>query len=246
MKHIWLFDVGNSRFKFAPLIEGRVGCDVVAHSYPENHLYHTLEKILPTGDTAYLASVAPADITQTFIRALQHRFTFIERVITRAHFGDIVVAYPEPERLGIDRFLALVAAHRAEHVLVVGVGTALTIDLLTAQGRHLGGRISASPTLMRVALHGRAKQLPETGGNRVIFATNTEDALASGCEGASIAIIKESLTTAKKQLNSPIRLVLHGGGAVAMLSALSHAEYRPSLVLDGLAIWAASHSHGQI
>ena len=244
MKHVWLFDVGNSRFKFAPLIEGRVGCDVVAYTYPENHLYQTLEEILPTGDFAYLASVAPADITQTFIRVLQHRFTFIERVITSAHFGGIVVAYPEPERLGVDRFLALLAAHRAEHVLVVGVGTALTIDLLTAQGRHLGGRISASPTLMRVALHGRAKQLPETGGQRVFFATNTEDALASGCEGASIAIIKESLTIAKELIDAPIRLVLHGGGAMAIMSALSDAEYHPSLVLDGLAIWAASHSHG--
>ena len=81
----------------------------------------------------------------------------------------------------------------ADAALVCGVGTALTIDLIDADGRHLGGRIAPSPTLMREVLHARAPQLPETGGDYVDFAADTEDALASGCEGAALALIERSL-----------------------------------------------------
>ena len=242
MRRVWLFDLGNSRFKFAPLVRGRLG-QVNAYTYPQTQMAQALEEILPSGDRVYLASVAPPEITHIFMLMLKQRFAKHQRVISVSRYGGIQVAYAEPHRLGVDRFLAMLAAYNAQqHVLVVGVGTALTIDLLTAEGNHLGGRISASPTLMRTALHQRAVQLPIEGGNRVFFATNTEDALASGCEGASIAIIKESVENAQQRLKAPIRLLLHGGGALALASALSRAEYRPSLVLDGLAIWAASQS----
>lgn len=242
MRRVWLFDLGNSRCKFAPLVNGSLG-QVSACAYPQTQMVQTLEEILPSGDEVYLASVAPEEITHTFVRLLKKRFTKYLRVISVSCFGGIQVAYTEPQRLGVDRFLAMLAGHNTkQHVLIVGVGTALTIDLLTAEGKHLGGRISASPGLMRKALHQRAEQLPVEGGNRMSFGLNTEDALASGCEGASLAIIKESVENAQQQLHAPIRLILHGGGAFALLSALSKAEYRPSLVLDGLAIWATSQN----
>src|SRR3546814_11073540 len=68
---------------------------------------------------------------------------------------------PRPSRLGVDRFLALLGAHArgVGATMVVGVGTALTVDWLDADGRHRGGRIAPSPTLMRDALHARAARL---------------------------------------------------------------------------------------
>ena len=66
---------------------------------------------------------------------------------------------------------------------MVGVGTAVTVDLLDAAGRHHGGRIAPSPQLMRDALHAAAAQLPAQGGDYVEFAADTVDALASGCDG---------------------------------------------------------------
>ena len=242
MRRVWLFDLGNSRFKFAPLVHGSLG-QVNACAYPETQMIQAMEETLPSGDEVYVASVAPPEITQTFIRILKNRFAKLQRVSSVSRYGSIQVAYAEPQRLGVDRFLAMLAGYDAQqHVLIVGVGTALTIDLLTAEGNHLGGIISASPALMRTALHQRAVQLPVEGGNRVLFATNTEDALASGCEGSSLAMIKESVKNAQQRLQAPIRLLLHGGGGFALVSALSKAEYRPSLVLDGLAIWAESQN----
>jgi type III pantothenate kinase len=80
------------------------------------------------------------------------------------------------------------------------------------------------------------------GGSYREFANDTDDALASGCDGAAVALIERSLHEAALRLGSPVRLLLHGGGAQALLPLLPQAEHRPALVLDGLAIWAHSDS----
>ena len=150
------------------------------------------------------------------------------------------IAYAQPQRLGVDRFLALVAAHAraARPALVVGVGTALTIDLVDANGEHLGGRIAPSPSLMREALHARASQLPARGGEFVEFAADTDDALVSGCEGAAAALVAQSRAAAQALLGRAPEVLVHGGGAQSLLGRIEGAAAAPSLVLEGLARWA--------
>jgi type III pantothenate kinase len=122
---------------------------------------------------------------------------------------------------------------------VVGVGTALTIDWLDAGGHHRGGRIAPSPSLMRAALHARAAQLPEHGGAFVEFADDTDDALASGCIGAALALVDRSLHHAAAETGTRPRLLLHGGGCDVLQAWLRDAIAAPTLVLDGLAQWAS-------
>ncbi len=124
-------------------------------------------------------------------------------------------------------------------VLVVGVGTALTLDLVDAAGRHRGGRIAPSPQLMRQALHARAAQLPERGGAYAEFADDTADALASGCEGAALALIERSLHAARDLLGVTPALRLHGGGGEALRAHLPAHAWVPDAVLQGLACWHA-------
>jgi type III pantothenate kinase len=138
----------------------------------------------------------------------------------------------------------LLAVHARFHepVLLCGVGTALTIDLIDAQGRHVGGRIAPSPTLMREALHERAPQLPASGGDYCDFAADTEDALTSGCQGAALGLIEFSRAEAQAQLGTRPRLVIHGGGAEELVTRLPDATQVASLVLEGLAMWASVES----
>jgi type III pantothenate kinase len=158
---------------------------------------------------------------------------------TEADYAGVRIAYADPTRFGVDRYLALLAvAARGQAVLIAGVGTALTIDLLDAEGQHLGGRISASPTTMREALHARAVQLPAAGGEYSEFANDTADALASGCDGAAVALIERSRVQGGERLGALPHLLVHGGGAPALLPLLGDAEFQPALVLDGLARWA--------
>lgn len=236
----WLFDLGNSRFKFAPLREdGRVG-DVQAWAHGAELLDEDSAAALPRGEVAWVASVAAPALTAQLLEWLQGRFARVEIAQTVAECAGIRVAYAEPRRFGVDRFLALLGARGQGAVLVAGVGTALTIDLLDGGGQHQGGRIAASPTTMREALHLRAAQLPVLGGDYAEFANDTADALASGCDGAAVALIERSLQQAALRLGQ-VRLLLHGGGAPPLLPLLPGAEHRPSLVLDGLATWAAHH-----
>jgi type III pantothenate kinase len=235
----WLFDLGNTRLKCAPLVGGTCG-EVVAFAHGEAGFNEKLDALLPRrGGVAHVASVAPRALAADLVDRLASRFGRVEIARTRASCAGVRIAYADPSKLGVDRFLALLAAHRrGGAALVVGIGTALTIDLVDAGGQHHGGRIAPSPSLMREALHARAAVLPLGGGACVAFAADTADALASGCEGSALALIADSLAAARERLGTTPVLLLHGGGAPALQDALPDAVSTPSLVLEGLACWA--------
>lgn len=240
----WLFDLGNSRFKFAPL-QGNQAGSVQAWAHGAEAMTTSALEALPRGKAAWVASVAAAGLTEEVMRILSERFEQVHVARTLAQCAGVTVAYARPEKFGVDRFLGLLAAVQLQRpVLVVGVGTALTIDLMDAAGLHRGGRIGASPTVMREALHARAVQLPATGGDYAEFANDTADALASGCDGAAVALVERSLRQAGELLGNIPALIVHGGGAAALMPLMPGGEYRPALVLDGLARWAVHHGAG--
>ncbi len=236
----WLFDLGNSRLKFAPLhADGGVGA-MQALAHDGSGFAPGWEALLPPGgNAAWLASVASPRVREALVAVLATRFRRVHLARTCAGFAGMRIAYADPSRLGVDRFLALLGAHArgAPASLVAGIGTALTVDLLD-RGRHAGGRIAPSPALMRAALHARAPALPAAGGAYEEFAGDTADALASGCEGAALALVARSADTAAVRLGHAPVLLVHGGGAPALLPHLPGAVHAPALVLEGLARWA--------
>ncbi|UTA54257.1 type III pantothenate kinase [Lysobacter soli] len=237
----WLFDLGNTRLKCAPLrADGSIG-DAIALPHREEDVAAAMAQHLPAHiDVAYLASVAQPTLRVAVLDALASRCGRISVARTQPRFDELRIAYADPRKLGVDRFLALLGTRTRVRgpALVCGVGTALTIDLIDADGLHLGGRIAPSPTLMREALHARAPQLPEVGGAYEDFASDTEDALASGCEGAGVALIEHSIAAATSRLGAAPTVLLHGGGSEALARHLPNATEVATLVLEGLARWA--------
>jgi len=228
-----LFDLGNTRLKWAaPAADGGVG-EVTAVACDRADWLAAL----PTGEVACVASVAPPERTAALLLALAQRFRRLHRVRTEPALGPLRIAYPRPAHLGVDRFLAMLGLCGHDHLLVVGVGTALTVDLVDATGRHLGGRIAPAPELMRASLHARAPHLPETGGLYAEFADDTDHALASGCEGAALALVEQSLQRARARLGVTPVLCLHGGGAQPLRARLPEHRWLPDAVLTGLARW---------
>ncbi len=237
----WLFDLGNSRLKCAQLRDdGGLG-EVIALAHDHEVFVEALQEALPDrAESACLASVASPALTLAVVDALTARFRRISLARSSARLAGVRIAYAAPDRLGVDRFLALLAAHARgkQSWLVAGVGTALTIDLLDGDGLHHGGRIAPSPRIMRDALHAAAAQLPAQGGSYREFAADTADALASGCEGAALGLIERSLHQAGQLAGKAPTLLLHGGGADALAPYLPDAVRAPSLVLEGLALWS--------
>lgn len=241
----WLFDLGNTRLKCAPLLaDGRPGPVVAVPHADADFEARVAQALPPRFDVAHLATVAPPALTVRVLQLLARHCPRISLARTQRALAGVRIAYAEPRRLGVDRFLGLLATHAegAGATLLVGVGTAITIDLLDATGMHHGGRIAPSPTLMREALHARAPHLPLEGGHYTAFAADTTDALASGCEGAAVALVEQSLREATARLGHAPVLRVHGGGAARLLPHWPQARPAPDLVLRGLSVWARSET----
>jgi len=232
----WLFDLGNTRLKLAPL-GAMDDAAVEAFAHGAGGLDPAWTSSLPPRmEVAWVASVGPPALRASLLQALVPRATRVVEVRVEATMADVRIGYPEPARLGVDRALALVGARGRTPgaALVVGVGTALTVDLLDADGRHLGGCIAASPTLMREALSARAPHLPVAGGVPAIFANDTADALAAGCIGAALGLVERCRAEAARRAGPRVALLMHGGGAAELLPGLADATHAPSLVMEGL------------
>lgn len=237
-KH-WLLDLGNTRLKMAPLRKGARG-DVTALAHGDEEFEVALRAHFDAhdGDEAWLASVAPLDTTSHLRSMLQDLGIEVQRVHTRATLGRLKVAYNEPSRLGVDRFLALLAASERDDGpwLIASAGSALTVDLLDADGKHRGGLIAPMPAQMRAALATRFAQLDVPEGAALDFACDTADAIASGARAAALGLLEHSWKRACALLGAEPTVLLSGGNAELLLQAeVPRAQAAPSLVLDGLA-----------
>ena len=111
------------------------------------------------------------------------------------------------------------ALARGRPALVANIGTALTLDAVTAGGRHLGGAIAPGPATMIASLlagtHGiRRRARGASGratGSRALFARNTARALESGANHAAAALIDRAVHSARAALGARPLLILTGG-----------------------------------
>jgi type III pantothenate kinase len=165
---------------------------------------------------------------------------------TRAEGCGVRIAYVEPERLGVDRWLGLLAAHRQAPgaSLIVDAGTAITYDLLLADGTHLGGLILPGVRMLREALMTGTrippwKDPPDARPGTPPWASDTAAAVAGASLQAPAALAERLWARLREQADTEPRLILTGGDA-ERLAPLIDAPVRilPALVLDGLALLA--------
>jgi type III pantothenate kinase len=153
----------------------------------------------------------------------------------------VVNGYIDPHQLGSDRWAALLAANRARrgHKLVVNVGTALTIDALTSDGRFLGGLIVPGPALMRRSLDRGTAALRLTEGDFRDFPANTPQAITTGAIQACVGAV-ERHAHAMAARDAPPECVVLSGGAAAEIAGHLSIPYAiiENLVLDGLVLIA--------
>jgi type III pantothenate kinase len=128
--------------------------------------------------------------------------------------------------------------------VLASVGTALTLDALDAEGRHLGGWIAPGPLLMQQSVLGATVQVRPTQAGAVRdLADNTADGLASGCWQASAALVDRFVRRAAPQLGGAPSITLGGGDAELLAPLLEHSvSIIPDAVLRGLAVWARTHA----
>lgn len=157
----------------------------------------------------------------------------------------VINGYKQPEKLGVDRFLALIAARQQTNlpVCVVDCGTAITVDVLNEHGEHQGGFICAGLSLMKKALALNTADLPlvEITQNEGC-ATNTQAAIFNGTLFAACGLIEKVMT----QLPENTQLFLTGGDAEQISLQLTRPFFLDDgLVLKGLNSLALQHRKRQ-
>jgi len=163
-------------------------------------------------------------------------------VVPSAQDAGVVNGYDHPTRLGADRWTALIGARwhvldrgLNQPVLVVMIGTAVTVDALDTQGTFLGGLILPGHGIMLRALESGTAGLRVPTGEVKLFPTNTSDALTSGGNYAITGAIERMHRHLREQTGlTPLTLMTGGAGwKVAPHLEIGH-ELVEGLIFDGL------------
>lgn len=231
-----LLDIGNSRVKWALAQSERLVDSGVVRREDSPRWTDRL----PRASVAalFVASVADDSAIEVLTMHARSLGVALHVVRTSARSGDLVNGYHEPERLGVDRWMACVGARaRADDcsVLVADVGTALTLDWIGADGSHGGGLITPGIGSMRAALRATTQLRPDSlPATDTWLARDTDTAIAAGTLRSVVTL----LDSAAQDL-APDRLLITGGEAHWVIDRLAAAwAFCPQLVIEGLALQA--------
>lgn len=245
-----LLDVGNSRIKWVTEVDGelRDADELVHDSEPAASIAVLLDRCLSNPDRVLASNVAGDVFGAELARAVESRWGVkVEFAESQAAAGSVRNAYLDPRQLGVDRWLAILAAANRyrKAVCIVDAGTAVTIDQVDDRGHHLGGIIIPGLDLMRRALTGRTGDLQrlvaaETAAGAAeptLLGRSTDAAISGGAMAAIRSLIEECAASARSRSGEAV-LVVTGGDAERIISHLRRpAEHRPLLVLEGLAVY---------
>ena len=245
-----LIDLGNSRVKWTTLNRGK-RAQTRAAARPSADAWAAFAKKnwarLRAPDTILVCNVAGAAQAAALGEYARQRWQIEARFLTaqESAYG-VRNAYTLPERLGADRWAALIGARARwrEALCIVDVGTAITLDVMDAEGAHLGGLILPGIELMRRSLLERSESIrlaaeaPAHGGAHLL-ARDTRDGVDGGTLYAAVAAIDRIIADTAAALDTPLTRIITGGDAETVLPLLAGAyQHAPDLVLDGLAVIA--------
>jgi len=153
--------------------------------------------------------------------------------------------YDHPTRLGADRWVAMIGAHaRMLHqvnggspkpMVVVMVGTAVTVEAIDASGKFLGGLILPGHGIMLRALESGTAGLRVPTGEVCEFPTNTSDALTSGGTYAIAGAVERMVQHVRQHCSAEPACYMTGGAGWKMAPSMSvQFELVDSLIFDGL------------
>jgi len=215
--------------------------------------------------TWWIASVNRPAATRLIDWLHEHRPT--DRVVLLAS-GDLplVVRLERPDMVGIDRLVDAVAVNRLRDprrpAVIVDVGTAITVDLVSADGAFLGGSILPGIQMAARALHHFTDLLPLVSVSDLSvppspLGTSTESAMQAGLFWGAVGAIRQLIEQLCEAATSgrvdccdgstaagyggssnvaPIQVFLTGGAGAAVAELLGHeTRFVPNLTLSGIA-----------
>ena len=219
-KNSLYIDVGNTAVKW--LFDG---------CYQSVTVTEFNSALLPKAKQIFVSCVGD----KTLLKSLKNT-TFVE---SQATFKIFKSAYKNADELGVDRFLAMIAVidqQSNQTRLVIDAGSALTFDLVLADGTHQGGLIMPGLGKLRRSFDKFCTESQQLHNHKL--ADNTSDAWACGTGQMFTSVINAQIEHYLDEFGDLV-VVLSGGDSKLLALRLSHAvKLQPNLVLEGLSIYA--------
>lgn len=218
------FDVGNSTVDVGVFDgEGLIG----RWKHPTEQLWGMDRYVAVLGQTLTEEGISVSDVNRAVLSSVVLGFPELFREVVETLFAiqplivttdldlGIRVAWEKPWTVGIDRLLSAGEAYRlyGGPVIVAGVGTAITVDVVSADGLFLGGAIAPG---LRTGLDALAvktsllpKVLPEEPSG--VIGTDTPSCLLSGVVIGAAGLIDGLARQMAKEIRGGVRIVGTGG-----------------------------------
>ncbi|NUU34515.1 pantothenate kinase [Pseudomonas sp. C2B4] len=192
-----------------------------------------------------LVSVRTAEETAVLISLLKAAFDVsVVCAAPAREMSGVRNGYEEFERLGLDRWLALLGGFHlaAGACLVLDFGTAVTADFVAADGEHLGGFICPGMPLMRNQLRTHTRKIrygdlaAERALEELVPGRTTVEAVERGCLLMLQGFVLTQLELARSYWDKDFTVFLTGGDAAQVSGVVPEARVVPDLVFVGLAM----------
>ena len=244
-------DIGNTRLKWSQYSAPHPGATLLAHGA---EFLENIDKLaegpwagLRTPDRMLGCIVAGDAVKRRVHEQMELWDVAPQWVVASAAEAGLTNGYDHPTRLGADRWVAMVGArHRmlaqgqTRPMVVVMVGTAVTVEAIDEHGKFLGGLILPGHGIMLRALESGTAGLHVPTGEVRLFPTNTSDALTSGGTYAIAGAVERMVQHVRQHCGMEPACYMTGGAGWKMAPSMSvQFELVDNLIFDGLLALAA-------
>ena len=245
-----LIDIGNTNLKWCWL-DGSVLTE--PHFIPHKQglmpdLSQRCWADLQRPEAVFVANVATPSLNQQIDRWMHENWALKPRfLVSETESFGVKNGYTKPAQLGVDRWLTLVAVHNrySGPACIVDCGTAITIDVILEDGRHLGGLILPGFELMRSSLLEKTHipRVQAVANTQDILGKDTETAVASACLNSAASLVERVFSKIYGRIGKQFDVFITGSDAVLLRSALTiPTRLQQDLVMLGLSVVAAGQS----
>ena len=239
-----LIDVGNSTIAWGTELQGEI-LSIDNFKYHKDDIVSQLQESIKLSEkpsAVLLSCVASDEIINMLKQWAEEQWQLdIWQAAVTTHFKQLENSYADVQQMGVDRWLAMIAAweKHKKALCIVDCGTALTIDIINDEGKHLGGYIAPGVEMMQQALISNTDRIkvPVSKNVTITCAKDTQSAINNGASLALISMIDRSVEIYKQQLKKEPMCIITGGMAEQIKPLLNtQFELEKELVLRGLAI----------
>ncbi len=231
-------DVGNTFLKWRIHSAGRI--EPVNRTLTDQILQQQFEipAVWQTVELIRAVNVAGTAVEQWLSEFARQQQTPLHWAVVAHSYRDLKNAYTDPRKMGADRWVAMLAGwcEYRSGLCVIDAGSAVTVDWVDASGQHQGGYILPGLALLKKSLLGQTAQVKwqiSDDADSLAPGRSTAECVEQGALYQIASLMKQVLVDSEARQTEHI--LLTGGDAPKIQQWIEKAEYRPSLVLDGLA-----------